>query len=59
MIKYRPLTASQYGTRKYCIQEEYVLYDKKEQGCLIKTALERYIDNSYIDINKKGVPSSD
>ena len=53
MTKRCPLTRSQYGTIENCLFEECVLYDEKEKMCLIKKALERYIDNSLGDIIKK------
>lgn len=55
MIKYCPLTANQYGTRKDCLEKECVLYDEKENICLIKKALERYIDSSLGDIIKQKI----
>lgn len=53
MTKCCPLTANQYGTRKDCLEKECVLYDEKENICLIKKALERYIDSSLGDIIKQ------
>ena len=53
MTKYCPLTRSEYGHGRCCLFEECVLYDEKENVCLIKKALERYIDSSLGDIIKK------
>lgn len=50
MTKYCPLTRSQYGHGRLCLEQECVLYDEKENICLIKKALERYIDSSLGDI---------
>ena len=55
MTKCCPLTANQYGTRKDCLEKECVLYGEKENVCLIKKALERYIDSSLGDIIKKKI----
>lgn len=53
MTKYCPLTRSQYGHGRLCLEQECVLYDEKENICLIKKALERYIDSSLGDIIKQ------
>lgn len=53
MTKRCPLTRSQYGTIENCLFEECVLYDEKGNMCLIKKALERYIDSSLGDIIKQ------
>ena len=53
MTKRCPLTRSQYGNGRLCLEQECVLYDEKENICLIKKALERYIDNSLGDIIKQ------
>ena len=53
MTKYCPLTRSQYGHGRLCLKQECVLYDEKENICLIKKALERYIDSSLGDIIKQ------
>ena len=53
MAKYCPLTRSQYGHGRLCLEQECVLYDEKENICLIKKALERYIDSSLGDIIKQ------
>ena len=55
MTKCCPLTANQYGTRKDCLEKECVLYDEIENVCLIKKALERYIDSSLGDIIKQKI----
>ena len=55
MAKYCPLTRSEYGNGRDCLFEECVLYDEKENICLIKKALERYIDNSLGDIVKQKI----
>ena len=55
MIKYCPLTRSEYGYGRDCLLEECVLYDEKEDMCLIKKALERYIDSSLGDIIKQKI----
>ena len=53
MTKCCPLTRSEYGYGRDCLLEERVLYDEKEDICLIKKALERYIDSSLGDIIKQ------
>ena len=53
MTKYCPLTRSQYGHGRLCLEQDCVLYDEKENICLIKKALERYIDSSLGDIIKQ------
>ena len=53
MTKCCPLTRSQYGHGRDCLLEERVIYDEKEDICLIKKALERYIDSSLGDIVKQ------
>ena len=53
MTKCCPLTRSQYGNGRLCLEQECVLYDEKENMCLIKKALERYIDSSLGDIIKQ------
>ena len=53
MTKYCPLTRSRYGHGRLCLEQECVLYDEKENSCLIKKALERYIDSSLGDIIKQ------
>ena len=53
MTKCCPLTRSQYGHGRDWLLEECVLYDEKENICLIKKALERYIDSSLGDIIKQ------
>ena len=53
MIKCCPLTRSEYGYGRDCLLEECALYDEKENICLIKKALERYIDSSLGDIVKQ------
>ena len=53
MTKRCPLTRSQYGHGRLCLDKECVLYDEKENICLIKKALERYIDSSLGDIIKQ------
>ena len=55
MTKYCPLTRSQYGNGRLCLEQECVLYDEKENMCLIKKALERYIDSSLGDIIKQKI----
>ena len=55
MTKYCPLTRSQYGQGRDCFLEECVLYDEKEDICLIKKALERYSDSSLGDIVKQKI----
>ena len=55
MTKCCPLTRSEYGHGRDCLLEEYVLYDEKENICLIKKALERYIDSSLGDIIKQKI----
>ena len=53
MTKCCPLTRSEYGYGRDCLLEKCVLYDEKENICLIKKALERYIDSSLGDIIKQ------
>ena len=53
MIKCCPLTRNQYGYCKACLLGTCVFYDEKEDICLIKKALERYIDSSLGDIIKQ------
>lgn len=53
MTKCCPLTRSEYGYGRPCLKKECVLYDEKENICLIKKALERYIDSSLGDIIKQ------
>ena len=53
MAKYCPLTRSEYGNGRDYLFEECVLYDEEEDICLIKKALERYIDSSLGDIIKQ------
>ena len=55
MIKCCPLTRSEYGYGRDCLLEECVLYDEKENICLIKKTLERYIDSSLGDIIKQKI----
>ena len=55
MIKYCPLTRSEYGYGRDCLLEGCALYDEKEDICLIKEALERYIDSSFGDIIKQKI----
>ena len=55
MTKYCPLTRSEYGHGRCCLFEECVLYDEKENVCLIKKALARYIDSSLGDIVKQKI----
>ena len=55
MTKCCPLTRSQYGNGRLCLEKECVLYDEKENICLIKKALERYIDSSLGDIVKQKI----
>ena len=55
MTKCCPLTRSQYGHGRLCLEQECVLYDEKEGICLIKKALERYIDSSLEDIIKQKI----
>ena len=55
MTKYCPFTRSQYGYGRDCLLEGCVLYDEKENICLIKKALERYIDSSLGDIVKQKI----
>ena len=40
MTKYCPFTRSQYGYGRDCLLEGCVLYDEKENICLIKKALD-------------------
>ena len=55
MTKCCPLTRNQYGYCKACLLGTCVLYDEKEDICLIKKALERYIDSSLGDIIKQKI----
>lgn len=55
MTKCCPLTRSEHGNGRDCLLEECVLYDEKEDICLIKKALERYIDSSLGDIIKQKI----
>ena len=59
MTKCCPLTRSEYGYGRDCLLEECVLYDEKENICLIKKVLERYIDNSLGDIVKQKIEGGD
>lgn len=53
MTKCCPLTRIKYENGRLCLEQECVLYDEKENICLIKKALERYIDSSLGDIIKQ------
>ena len=55
MTKCCPLTRSEYGHGRDCLLEGCVLDDEKEDICLIKKALERYIDSSLGDITKQKI----
>ena len=59
MTKCCPLTRSQYGHGRDCLLEECVLYDEKENICLIKKALERKNDNYLRNIVKQKIEGED
>lgn len=56
MTKFCPLTRTQYGNGRRCFEKECVLYDVKENVCLIKKALESCTTNSSLgDIIKQKI----